>query len=162
MRFADERRPSKAHIRRLTKVAFRRLNAVRDRKGLPMLPVPGRRAIDKAVRTLDPFFVECARLGLETARRKRAPVLGGLDIVRPLQRVEMDEWQVDLMTFAVEIGIWEALTPAEREMIKPERRWLSLAIDTATRCILAMRLVETPSAASGLATLDMAVRDKGV
>ena len=65
-----------------------------------------------------------------------------------------------MQTFLADAGIWATLTPKQRDEIERRRFWLSAAIDAATRCYAAALLVETLSASTAVATLEMAVSDK--
>jgi putative transposase len=55
----------------------------------------------------------------------------------------------------------DRLTPEEREAVRCARLWVTVAIDVATRCILAMRFsTRAPSHESSLAALEMVVSNK--
>src|SRR5690606_15729752 len=85
----------------------------------------------------------------------------GVDVERPLARVEMDEWKVDLMVLLVDLGAWGKMTVRERLAVERERVWATIAVDVATRCILAMRLFsKAPDTSSAVTTLEMAMMDK--
>jgi putative transposase len=73
----------------------------------------------------------------------------------------MDEWQVSLQTILQDAGAWSRLTSEQKAQVPRVRTWLSAAIDTTTRCILALRLLSAPpSAASAISALEMIVTDK--
>ncbi|SNT75891.1 putative transposase [Paracoccus seriniphilus] len=131
------------------------------------LVMPSRETIRLEVRKLDPFEVDLARFGLEQARKRNAPVGKGLELTRPLERVEMDEWKVDLQSFLATTGIWSILSEEEKASFgledgKKARWFLTAAICCTTRCIVAMKLSRAPSKRSAMQTIDMIVRDKGV
>lgn len=92
------------------------------------------------MRELDPFQVTLAREGEAAARKKYRPVLHGLDLTRPLQRVEIDEWQIDLITLMKDSGMFDLLTDEERAAMgldkKKARWWITVAIccTTAASC----------------------------
>ncbi|WP_052954634.1 Mu transposase C-terminal domain-containing protein [Microvirga vignae] len=153
--------PEKSQILKNVKNAFNARNEERKAQGLPPLAIPSRNKVYAEINALDPFQVCCARYGLEKALKKFRPVGKGLEVTRPLQRVEMDEWQVDLVTLAIETGVYEIMSPEERKKIEKVRRWLTVAVDCCTEVILAMRLSPTPSAAVSIATLEMITEDKG-
>jgi len=161
-KFASGNRPSKKTIIQNVIAAFATANDVRAAKGLPSLQTPSGKAVLRAIKRLDPFSVACARLGVEAAKRQFGITGLGLLVVRPMQRVEIDEWEIDLQTLAISLGVWEELDPEARKQIQPVRRWLSVALDTATRCVVAMHLTERSTAESALATLHMITRDKGI
>ncbi|CUH41055.1 Integrase core domain protein [Jannaschia seosinensis] len=131
------------------------------------LVMPSRETIRLEVRKLDPFEVDVARFGLDEARKRNAPVGKGLELTRALERVEMDEWKVDLLSLMAESGIWSILSEEERasfglEEGKKARWFLTAAMCCTTRCVVAMKLSRTPSKRSAMQALDMIVRDKGV
>ncbi|MBX4963676.1 Mu transposase C-terminal domain-containing protein [Rhizobium binae] len=99
--------------------------------------------------------------GKEVARRKWQPEHGGIDVIRPLERVEFDDHETDLQTLLVKIGVWKTLTKAEKKKVKRIRLWISAMICVATRSIIALHVsTEDPSSKSVMATLEMSTRDK--
>lgn len=86
------------------------------------LATPSRETIRLAVRKLDPFEVDIARFGPEEARKRNAPVGKGLELTRPFERVEMDEWKIDLMSLLAEAGIWSILRQEEKASLGLEER----------------------------------------
>ncbi|MCF3595724.1 Mu transposase C-terminal domain-containing protein [Rhodobacteraceae bacterium LMO-12] len=138
----------------------------KGKKAKSPLVMPSRETVRLEIKKLDPFEVDIARFGLDEARKRNAPVGKGLELTRPLERVEMDEWKVDLMTLLATSGIWSILSDKEKasfglEEGKRTRWYLTAAICTTTRCILGMKLSRVPSARSAMQTIDMIVRDKG-
>ncbi|MEM5521882.1 Mu transposase C-terminal domain-containing protein [Sulfitobacter sp. AS59] len=136
-------------------------------KGKSPLVTPSRETVRLAVKKLDPFEADIARFGLEEARKRNAPVGKSLELTRPLERVEMDEWKVDLRALMSAAGIWSFLTDEEKislgfEEGKKARWWLTAAICSTTRCVLAMKLSRAPNKRSAMQTIDMIVRDKAV
>ncbi|MDD9708426.1 Mu transposase C-terminal domain-containing protein [Seohaeicola sp. SP36] len=165
--FLSMERPSIAQITVDVRDAFYEENIRRRAIGLSALIEPSRETIRREINSLDPFEVDIARYGLEEARKRNAPVGKGLDLTRPLERVEMDEWKVDLMTLLTGSGIWSILSEEEKASLgledgKKKRWFLTVAICATTRCILAMKLSRTPTKRSAMQTIDMIVRDKGV
>ncbi len=139
----------------------------REKKGKSPLVMPSRETIRLEVKKLDPFEVDIARFGLEEARKRNAPVGKGLELTRPLERVEMDEWTVDLRSLLAKAGIWSILSDEEIASLgleegKKTRWFLTLAICATTRCVLAMKLSRVPSKRSAMQAIDMIVRDKGI
>lgn len=153
--------PEKPQIFQNVKHAFTARNDERKTQGQPPLAIPSRNKVYAEINALDPFQVYCARHGLEKALKRFRPIGKGLEVTRPLQRVEMDEWQVDLITLAIETGVYEIMSPEQRKKIEKVRRWLTVAVDCCTEVILAMRLSPTPSAEVSIATLEMITEDKG-
>lgn len=132
-----------------------------------LLVMPSREAVRLEVRKLDPFEMDIARFGLEEARKRNAPVGKGLELTRPLERVEMDEWKVDLKSLLATSGIWSILSDEEKASLglqgaKPVRWFLTGSMCCTTRCVVGMKLSRTPTKRSAMQTIDMIVRDKGV
>jgi putative transposase len=121
--------------------------------------------VRRAINSLDPFHVTIAREGLEAARKKFRPVGQGLNLTRPLQRVDIDEATVDLVTFLHSTGLINYLSEEERASMGldgSKARWMmSVAICCTTRCIVGMVLTRTATANAAVQTLQMIVSDKG-
>ncbi|MCB4803709.1 transposase InsO family protein [Methylobacterium brachiatum] len=113
-----------------------------------------------AVRALPKFEVCVARRGLPFALRRFKAVTQTFGAHRIGELVQMDEWQVSLMSLCVRSGAWKLMSLAERKLVRRERRWLAVVLDVASRCILAMRLSRTVTAESNLLTLRMMLNDK--
>lgn len=159
--YADSRRPTKVMLFKKFEEVLKAENESRFADGRPILREISRRTFEKLIDRLDPYHVCAAREGAEVARRKFGIVQGGLDIKRPLERIEVDEWNVSLQVLLVNAGLWAILTPDQKAAVGRTRVWLSAAIDAATRCVLALRLLNAaPSSASSLACLEMVVSDK--
>lgn len=90
----------------------------------------------------------------------------GLNLTRPLQRVELDTWKVDLISLLTDSGLLSFLTEEEKMRLGltgQKKRWhLTVAMCATTRCILGMRLSRAPNAQATIQTLDMVMLDKGV
>jgi putative transposase len=159
-RFAQPNRPKKKRLYEDLRDEMEELNRGREAAGLEPLAIPSDKTFYKRFRKLDAFQLHLGQHGAEAAKRRYLMIGSGLDVVRPFQRVEIDEWSVSLMTLAVDTGIWERLSPEMREKIARERRSLFVAICAATRCIGAMHLASGPTGEAALATLQMLVSDK--
>ncbi|WP_283638315.1 Mu transposase C-terminal domain-containing protein [Marinovum algicola] len=164
--YADRSRPTQKTIYDRVECAFEEANRIREIEGLTPLVVPSRETVRKEIRRLDPYHTYIARFGQEAARKKFAPVGKGLEVTRPLERVEVDEWTIDLVSIFSQTGIFDHLTKEEKELLglnKKKIRWtLTVAICAATRCILAMRLSRTPTKNSAVQALEMITQDKGI
>lgn len=158
-------KPTMKMIHENVVIAFEDRNAERAEKRLCPLAVPSREAVRRAIRSLDPFEVECARNGIAAARKKFRPVANGLNLTRPLERVEIDEWPVDLMTLMKTTEIYEMLTEEEKLAMGLDgtkgRLVLTAAICCTTRCIVGLTVSKTANTDSALRTLQMVVSDKG-
>lgn len=163
--YMSDQKPTQAIIFRNVRRAFAAENAKRAEAGLSPLSPPSRETVRRAIRALDPFHVDVARHGVDVARAKRMPVARGLDLTRPLQRVELDEWRVDLVSLMSESGLLHHLSEDERARLGLDRTksrwWLTVAICATTRCITGMKLSRAPSARSAIQTIEMTMRDKG-
>uniref|UniRef100_A0A9E7ZYZ8 Mu transposase C-terminal domain-containing protein n=1 Tax=Bosea sp. NBC_00436 TaxID=2969620 RepID=A0A9E7ZYZ8_9HYPH len=159
-RYASSRKPTKAGLLQDLHVFLGKLNARRLERGMRPLTKPSRKAFEHVIEQLDPWFVEAGRTSPEAARKKFYIVRGGLEVTRPFERLELDGNRIPLQAILVDAGIWETLTSEQKAAIDRGRYWLSVAIDAATRCCVAALLVESLSAASAVATLEMAVNDK--
>ena len=158
-------KPTMKMIHENVVLAFEQRNAERAEEGLDPLTTPSRETVRRAIRSLDPFEVECARNGLAAARKKFRPVADGLNLTRPLERVEMDEWTVDLMTLMKTSEIYEVLTDEEKLALGLDGgkdRWvLTVAICCTTRCIVGMTLSRNAKSGAACQTLQMVLSDKG-
>lgn len=102
--YLSDQRPSQVQIHTDVQRVFREENKRRAAEGRPDLVPPSRETVRRAINDLDPFHVHVARYGLASARKKYAPVGKGLELTRPLERVEMDEWEVDLIKLVPEMA----------------------------------------------------------
>ncbi len=137
------------------------INSERKARGESELAAPSKRALQRAIAKLDPFLDYVGRNGEAAAKKKFYPVQGGVRARLPFERIEMDEWLVSLQTLLVKAKMWRTLTKEQRRKARRTRVWVSAAIDAATRCIIALRILKTaPNHESALATLRMAISNK--
>ncbi len=145
-----------------TQNMIRRVSNARLEKGLSALKIPCIKTIERRIAALDPFEMTALREGIDAARRKFAS--SGLGVQQmaqfPGERIEIDEWEVDLWTYFTRIGLTNALPPEILEKLPKGRRWIYAIIDCATRCILALSVVRNPSAEAAMRALRMASVDK--
>ncbi|WP_096785354.1 Mu transposase C-terminal domain-containing protein [Rhodobacter sp. CZR27] len=145
--------------------AFHDENKLRAADGRPLLKVPGRRAVRQYLASLEAFSVTLAREGIEKAMAKHRPVTTGLEVTRPLERVEMDEWRIDLITLMSQAGLLKLFSAEELEVLglndKKSRWWMVAAIDCRTRVLLGAMLTKDPKESSSMSCLRMVVSDKG-
>jgi putative transposase len=164
--YASPQCPTSVQIVHDVREAFKAENVTRAADGLTPLVCPSRETIRIAIDDLDPYETMVARKGLEAARKHFAPVARGLDLQRPLQRVEMDEWRVDLVSLmSCSVGM-SYFSDEDIKRLgltgKKKRFWLTVIMCATTRCILGMRLSRTPTSQSALQTVEMMLQDKGV
>lgn len=158
--FLDRNQPSQKEIVRRVNDCFAEVNAAREAIGMPRLQVPSARTVRRRIKALDPFEVVAQRKGIEAARRKFGFYEEGLSADYPLQRVEMDEWRVDVATLLGESGALDGLPPEQRARFEVGRRWIYVVMDCATRCILAILIVATPNAEDAIRALQLVTVDR--
>ncbi|MDO8279009.1 MAG: DDE-type integrase/transposase/recombinase, partial [Burkholderiaceae bacterium] len=128
------------------------------------LRIPGREAVRQFIKRLDKFRVLVARYGQSEAMKRMRPVNEGIEVSRPFERVEMDEWKIDLLTIMAKSGLLALFSKEELKALdlldKTKRWWLVTAIDCRTRCIVGMTLTADPKTSSALKCLRMVVSDK--
>ncbi|WP_028733399.1 DDE-type integrase/transposase/recombinase [Rhizobium leguminosarum] len=129
-----------------------------DRRHL--MPPPG--VLTKMIKAKGRFYLTWKREGIDVANKLFNIVQGGLELDRLGQRVEMDEWHANIQVLLAKAGVWENLPPKLKSLIKRTTRpWLTVAIDGASRCILALSFSRyDPSHRSALRALEMTVSDK--
>ena len=159
-RYLTRDRLSKRQVADDTKTRFDAENVQRVEQGLPPFRVPSKRKVERDIAKLDPYATHAQRHGVEDANRKFMLFEEGIDASYPMERIEIDEWRVDLMSILAERGALDHLSAEQLAKLPRGRRWLYLAIDCATRCVVGMRLAETPNSENAIALLADATRDK--
>lgn len=163
--YASEKRPTMKTIHENVCIAINNRN--QDRKAQNMRPylLPSYETVRGAIHKLDPYQVTLLREGEEAARKRFAPVGKGLRLTRPLERIEIDENTIDVMSLAESAGLLALLTEEERTILgldKSKARWfLTVAICATTRCILGLVFSRSAQEAASLQVLQMILRDKG-
>ncbi len=147
------------------KAAFKAENLRRLEEREAPLRVPGREAVRQFIKRLDTFRVLVARFGEAQAMKRMRPTKEGLEVLRPLERVEMDEWKIDLLTILAQSGLLSMFEHEELEKMglldRLKRWWLVGAIDCRTNCFVGMTLTANPKTSSAIKCLRMVVSDKG-
>lgn len=115
--------------------------------------VPSKETMHRRLSLADPYYVHAKRYGIAAANAKFTLYESGPDVQLPLERVEMDEHLLDVISLFTLTGIWDHLPPERQRRYEQGRRWLYVAIDCATKCVLSMRLAETPNADDAIRTL---------
>ncbi|WP_326912852.1 integrase [Rhizobium johnstonii] len=161
--YADDSRPSMRSCFFRLKAEVELRNKEIGISGARRYHMPSRKCFERLIKSMGVYYLMAKRYGEDHARKKFAIVHGGVSVERPGQIVEMDEWKVNLHILLVQLRIWELLSVKEKEAVKRARVWLTVAIDRATKCILAMHFSRRdPSHRSSLAALEMVVTDKTV
>ncbi|PTW47818.1 Mu transposase C-terminal domain-containing protein [Rhodovulum kholense] len=158
--YADTQRPSKVQSIQETRALFAEENARRTSTGATLLMVPSASSVKRRLDSADPFYVYAKRHGTSAAARKFAMSSNGPDVVRPMERVEMDENKLDVMSLLTLTGIWEHLPPDRQKKFEAGRRWLYIAIDCATKCVVSMRLADNPNSDDAIRALRLVFEDK--
>ena len=160
MEFATLRKPSVRHVLRHTQRLFREQNALRKAEGQRLLRIPGRKAVSNAIERIDPFAAYARRFGLDAANNFFALSDDGVQASFPLQRVEIDEWKIDVSTLFETTAIVDMLDDDLRKKLPRGRRWLTLALDCATRCVVGIKISAEPNSESVVQVIEQLTRDK--
>lgn len=156
--------PTEEQVIQDTQDAVKAANEKRALDGLAPLKIPSRNTVMRRINSIPPFEAAVCRHGRAQAISEFYPVGRGLVRSRPLERLEMDDWTVDLFTIAKQMGIFPLLPPELQEAIaldgKKSRWHLCVAICGTTRCILGMTLSSSPATQAALECLHMVVREK--
>lgn len=165
-KYLCDQRPSQAIILEEVQKAFESANVQRRAEGQPEMCCPSRETVRQAINKLNPFDMTLTRRGRAAANRQFAPVGKGVDVSRPMQRVEFDEWEADIIALMAEGGLFHHLTDEEKRKLgldkKKARWWVTAAICCATRCIVGLVISRSPNSKSALRVIEMMMRDKGV
>ncbi|MDR6667071.1 hypothetical protein [Rhizobium sp. 1399] len=159
LKYASRTKPTIKHLHRRMVATFNRLNRNRPPKN-QLRPI-SETWLRRKINLLPDFFKMAGREGQRKARLAFQPVMSGVDRGVPFQRVEADEWTVDVYALLVESAVWADLSPKERKAFQGVRLHFSGVIDVATKCIPAFRCFDTaPNIESAYATVELTTRDK--
>ncbi|CDZ27008.1 Integrase [Neorhizobium galegae bv. officinalis] len=163
--FASRRKGGMSNAR---KIANARIHEVNKTRGgdQPKLIFVKRKRFENMIKELRAFDVVAGREGEAYAHAVFKPKMDSYDVVRPGERVEFDDWNVDGITLMKETGAW-LLLPARFQTIleqasadKPQRLWFVGAIDAATGMPLALKGTRNPCASAVVEALEMVMSDK--
>lgn len=93
---------------------------------------PSYSTIKRRIKVLDPMRVATKRLGPDRALAVQAPSVRGLTVARPLEMVQIDHAQIDLVVVC------------PRTRLPIGRPWITVAIDVRTRCVVGYYLSMDP------------------
>jgi len=158
--YASYQRPSMRQTTAKVIGLIRATNKQRQEDGLSALVAPSKRSISRRIAKLDPYSTYAQRFGAAAANRKFGAFEEGVKASFPMERVEIDEWKVDVLTLLDEIGVLEGISDATRRTLETKRLWLYLGIDCATRCVVGMHLCENPNGKDAVKLLSLITRDK--
>jgi transposase InsO family protein len=156
LNYMTDRKPTMAQVYRDYISALTKVNAER---ATPLLKVT-RHKFESIIAKFDEFDKWDGRHGRASALKRLGMVKRGINVLSVGERIEIDFWNVDLMTLFVEAGMWDILPPAYKEAVVGKRIWFVAAIDVATRYILAFRASTNPNAVSAAAAIRMIMSDK--
>jgi putative transposase len=159
LKYVSRTKPTIKHLHRRMVATFNRLN--RNRKPSEKLRPISETWLRRKINALPSFFKMAGREGQRKARLYFQSVMAGMDRGVPFQRVEADEWTVDVQALLAESVVWDELTPKERKAFQNVRLYFSGVIDVATKTIPAFRCFATaPTIESAYATIELTTRDK--
>lgn len=162
----DLERPSISSIVDSVQTAFEVYNqeVVRGTENDRILEIPGYDAVWNAINEIAPLDHKIRTRGLKIAYQDMHGVGIGIETTRALQRVEIDEYTMDLMVFFRNTGILKLLGEDVVRALgldgSPQRVVLSAAIDVHTRCIVGMKLGTEASARMMRDTVEMIYTEK--
>lgn len=157
--YASRRKPTKGFIYKTVEKQLRSMNRRLDPDADPIRV--SEKAIRRRINLMDPFTVDFGRHGEDYALRKYTPVGSGLQITRLLERVEMDDWEVDLHGLIIRSSAWKLLPKEQRKQVPRKRFTVSVAIDCASRCIVGFNISpKAPSTPGAKASLRSIMMDK--
>ncbi|MHC2361727.1 transposase [Rhizobium leguminosarum] len=157
LNYMIDRKPTMAKVYQEYVAALSKLN---EDRSTPLLKVT-RHKFEAMISKFDEFDKWDGRHGRASAlKRFGMSKKGGIHALSVGERIEIDFWNVDLMTLFVETGMWDILPPAYKEAVVGTRVWFVAAIDIATRYILAFKASTQPNAVSAVAAIRMIMSDK--
>ena len=160
-RFLKGERPTHKLIYDDLKVEIKKLNTVRRLKSQPDMRLPDIDYLRTLIARLSPFDVDAARHLDEHAKRRFHPSRGGIPgLFRPMQRVEVDDWETHLHVLAVEAELWDFISPELQAEAEKTRCTLSAAICCVTRVLPAVVLSLGPHSVNTATLLRMCMMDK--
>lgn len=155
------KRPTIAFVFRKYRSRIRLLNKWLVQKGRPRLETVCYNTFAATIKDFDAFHACCVREGEKTALARFATGTGGFGAFRPLERVEVDSWKIDLMTILVETNAWQHMTPKQQAAAKRARLWATVAIDVGTRVVLSAVIRERePNSDTAVEMIELAMTDK--
>jgi len=160
VKYASNLRPTKRKIVANVGDVIDARNKTRAAEGLAPLCAPSERTIYRQINALDAYTVTCNRDGLGVANRKFALNMSGLSVRFPMERCEIDEWKLDLLTLAVSSGRAKDMSPEQLKALKKQRLWAVVVIDCATRCVVGLTITRRPCVEAALRAIEMTTIDK--
>lgn len=141
-------------------------NERRERLPIPTekMKRPGYEYILSMIKEHAPLDHAIRRVGWDKAYKDLHALGVGMETSRLLQRVEIDEYTVDLFVLMRATGLFDHLPQSIKDLIGldglPQRVRLSAAIDVHSRCFLALQIVPVGTKDSLRQTVEMIYTDK--
>ena len=162
----DQERPHLGSLVESVQAAIHDENKRREQLPVPQgkLEMPGHGYVRNRIHDVAPFDHAIRSRGAEVAYRDLHALGKGVTTSRALERVEIDEYKVDLMVLMKDTGLFEGLSKSEKLFIgldgEPRRMILSAAIDVHTRCLVAFQIVPEGHENTLRSTLELVYLDK--
>jgi len=158
--YMSDIKPEKYQVYNWYKAAVSKENEHRAAENRVELHLFGRTKFYEVIDSFPAYLVMAAREGEDNARKYFAPNLRIYGTVLPGERIEIDEWKTDMMTVWASVGLLEGCTEKQKKILKKIRLWICVAVDVATRYILAIKVTKNPDAQACLDALRMIMSDK--
>lgn len=107
------------------------------------------KAVNRRIKLLDPLLTDLGRKGVNHALQGNVPIGMGQRPYRPLERIEMDDWECDLFALLSRSSTFKKLPEKIRNAIPRVRCTLTAGIDVATRCLVGLNVSPLPPSTSG-------------
>ncbi|MCT4579123.1 hypothetical protein [Donghicola sp.] len=162
----DQERPTIQSFVESVQAAIDAENERRERLPVPAakLQRPGYDYIKGKIKELAPIDHALRRSSRDTAYKDLHTLGMGITTSRVLERVEVDEYTVDLFVLMRETGLFDHLPVSIKQLIgldgKPCRVTLSGAVDVHTRCFVGLQIVPQGAESPLARTLEMIYMDK--
>ncbi|PYE92701.1 integrase-like protein [Rhizobium sp. PP-F2F-G38] len=157
--YATSEKPTQRDVWETACSLIAKANANRE-PNKPKLLAPSFKVMRRMINELGAYHVCCGRKGRAKADMKFGLSKGGFGFFRPGERVDIDEKLIDLMILLQYAHVWDTLTDEEKEAVKRIRVWVVVAIDLATRYILAMKFCTAPNSQTTVDVIRMMMEDK--
>ncbi|MER9133963.1 Mu transposase C-terminal domain-containing protein [Mesorhizobium sp. M0768] len=158
--FPDERRPSMTAVYKQFKGLLAKANAEILKRGEEPLRCPSPKTFAKKVKQTPAFARALARNGRVAASRQFAMASKGVRVLKPMERIEIDEWEIHLQALEWNSDLLAHLSDEDIREIKRVRIHVAVAMDVATRFVLGVSFAETASVPNVMAALKMAASDR--
>lgn len=155
-RYMERTRLTKAQVYRQYLAALAAENASQEKE----LAKISRTKFESIIDAFDEFAKVAGRHGEAQAKKKFSSIKRSFDVEVPGERIEIDFWNVELVSLLSETGMWSLLPEAYRSQIGSIRVWFVAAIDVATRYVLAFKASTAPNASNAIEAIRMIMMDK--